>query len=507
MPENANKTFSNIREVIWPIHSYELKKVVPLLLIKLFVTLTYTILKDAKDTLIVTSVGSGAEAIPVLKGWVVLPLAFLAMITYSKLSNILSRTTLFYTTILSFMAFFFFYGFILYPMRDVLCPHQSADWLISVLGEEREHWVAVYRYWMNSLFFVAAELWGGMAIGLLFWGFANQVCRVDEAKRFYAIYSAAGDIGLIMAGRITWYFASSFSDMNFEYTLKYLIGSVLICGLAIISAYWWFNRYVMPDAPVENAKVKKSKPKLSLRESLSYLASSPYLLSIAVMVIAYGLAFNLVEVTWKASLKLQYPNPNDYQSFMGTISTILGFFSLITTLFVGGFVTRKFGWLFSARVTPILVGITAMGFLCIYLSKDALTGTLALLGTTPIMLVVIIGAMQNILGKTLKYSFFDPTKEMAFIPLDEECKVKGKAAIDVVASRFGKSGSSWIQVILIEFVGGGSVLGIAHWLAPFIIFTIAMWLYAVNTVGKEFAILSGEENTSTPKKKLVPKEA
>ena len=59
------------------------------------------------------------------------------------------------------------------------------------------------------------------------------------------------------------------------------------------------------------------------------------------------------------------------------------------------------------------------------------------------MFAVTFGAAQNIMSKSAKYSLFDPTKGR-YIPFDPESKVKGKAAIDVVGGRLGKSGGSFV---------------------------------------------------------------
>ncbi len=100
---------------------------------------------------------------------------------------------------------------------------------------------------MNSLFFVMAELWGGMVIGLLFWGFANQINTVGEAVRFYTLFSAGGHLGIMAAGPLIWYYSHAFPKEHFDMTIKYLIGYFILACLIIYAAYWWTNRVSNPE--------------------------------------------------------------------------------------------------------------------------------------------------------------------------------------------------------------------------------------------------------------------
>lgn len=478
------------RERLWPIRAYELKKILPLLFMKFFISFTYGVLTSMKDAFVVTAKGSGAEVIPVLKGWIVLPVALGATILYSKLSNTFRRSVLFYGIIIFFMAFIFCYGFFLYPNIDALSPHQSADWLLQKLGAQNSHWVAIYRNWVQTLFFVIAELWGSIVIFLLFWGFVNHICNFNEAKRCYNLFIAGGDMAQMFTGPLVCYFTGKFVGEHFHLALKNLVLIVLVFGVMIMLLHYLLTRKILKNderlyQPEFKSQPIELKTKLSLFESLKFIAKSPYLRAIAIMVVAYGLTMNLTEVTWKANLKLAYPETGAYQSVMATVSSSVGVCSFIITLFFSGLFIRTTGWHASAQLPPIVIGTTSLLFLLFYLNPAWLYPFTAL-GFSPLMLIVIFGAFQNVSTKIMKYAFFDSTKEMAYIPLDMESKVKGKAAIDVVGSRLGKSGAAWIQIVLIQFAGTGSVLSITHMLVPIVACTVLFWILSVRSLNKQF---------------------
>jgi AAA family ATP:ADP antiporter len=108
----------------------------------------------------------------------------------------------------------------------------------------------------------------------------------------------------------------------------------------------------------------------------------------------------------------------------------------------------------------------------------------AALGTTPLMLAVLVGAAQNILSKSSKYSLFDPCKEMAYIPLDPESKTKGKAAVDVIGNPLGKSGGSFIQQVMI-FAFGSLALSTPY-LAAILFAIILVWVRAARSLNVMF---------------------
>ena len=120
-----------------------------------------------------------------------------------------------------------------------------------------------------------------------------------------------------------------------------------------------------------------------------------------------------------------------------------------------------------------------------------MAGALAVLGTSPLALVVFFGSTQNCLSRASKFTLFDATKEMAFIPLSTEDKLKGKAAIDGVGSRLGKSGGSFIhQILLVIF---STISASAHIVAAILFLAIFFWIGAVLSLGKQFKTLESPQ--------------
>ncbi|KAK4479634.1 hypothetical protein RD792_015160 [Penstemon davidsonii] len=468
------------------------KKIIPLGLMFFCILFNYTILRDTKDVLVVTAEGSSAEIIPFLKTWVNLPMAIGFMLLYTQLSNVLSKQALFYTVMLPFIAFFGAFGFVLYPLSTYFHPTALADKLLNVLGPRFLGPLAILRIWSFCLFYVMAELWGSVVVSVLFWGFANQITTVDEAKKFYPLFGLGANVALIFSGRTVKYFSQMRQNLGpgvdgWAISLKGMMSIVVMMGLAICFLYWWVNHNV--PLPTRSLK-KKEKPKMGTMESLKFLVSSRYIRDLATLVVAYGISINLVEVTWKSKLKAQFPTPNEYSSFMGDFSTATGI-ATFTMMLLSQWIFNKYGWGVAAKITPTVLLLTGVGFFSLILFGGPLAPGLATIGVTPLLAAVYVGAMQNIFSKSAKYSLFDPCKEMAYIPLDEDTKVKGKAAIDVVCNPLGKSGGALIQQFMI--LTFGSLANSTPYLGGILLVIVLAWLGAAKSLDGQFTALRQEE--------------
>ncbi len=491
MSSTVDPQFGALRSFFWPIYNYELKKIIPMIFIMFFICFNYSIVRNVKDTLVVTA--SGAQVIPFIKVWVMLPSAVLLTILYTKLCNRFSQENVFYIIISLFLAGFGLFAYVLYPNRELLTPVESAVWLHHILPEGLQGLVDMYRNWTLTAFYVMSELWGSMVLSVLFWGFANEVTKLHEAKRFYSVFPMWLNLSTITASQVSNFVSRGHASSTnaWDSTLSSLVLLLLVSGAFAMIAFFLTNRYVLTGREYKDLHTATSEPKpevkkksLSFRESFAYVSNSKYLACIAVIVVAYNLVINLVEVVWKDQLRNLFPNPTDYNTYMNNLMTMTAILSTVMAILMTKILNR-FGWTFTAMITPLVMFVTSAGFFFfLFFNHSFGDAFFVFAGATPLAIAVLFGGAQNCLSKAAKYSVFDATKEMAYIPLSHECKLKGKAAIDGVGSRLGKSGGSLIhQSLLMFFV---TINASSPYVAALLFAAIIFWIFAVKSLGGQF---------------------
>jgi len=504
MSSKGSEEFSRWRLYLWPIHRREIKKFVPLLILYALICFNYSLLKAAKDALVITANSSGAAVIPFIKIWAILPMALLVTYLFTRLFNRFSQEKVFYIMIGSFLSFFAVFALVLYPLRDVIHPHAFCNQL-EAIAPKLQGLIAMFRNWSFTLFYVMSELWGTAIMSVLFWAFANEIMTVKDAKRFYGILGVGANASAIFAGQIAILVSGQLFDLSFFFgedawgqSLGLVTTIVIFTGLLSIGIFRWYNtRVVDRDPAMKEEHVKKQserkKVKMGMRKSFGYLAKSKYLLCIAALVIGFNLAINMIEIIWKDQISFLYPNPNDFNAYMGSVLKWIGFLSTFIAIFISGNMIRKMGWTFSALITPVALLVTGIFFFGIMLFKEnpALIKWSAVLGFTPLALGVFFGTVQNVFSRACKYTLFDATKEISFIPLSSESKFKGKAAIDGVGSRLGKTGGSIIHGSLLMVFGTVSLS--TPFVGAFLLLVVLGWIVAAQSLGRQFTRLTKQD--------------
>src|SRR5207244_4410860 len=134
--------------------------------------------------------------------------------------------------------------FLLYPNRDALHPHAFADMLQSILPAGCKGLIAMVRNWTFTIFYVMSELWGNIILFVLFWGFANQVTRLGEAKRFYGLFGFGANFSGIIAGQVSVFLTRKVFNPNipigtngWEQSMMLLLSLVVISGVISLALF------------------------------------------------------------------------------------------------------------------------------------------------------------------------------------------------------------------------------------------------------------------------------
>lgn len=220
------------------------------------------------------------------------------------MASIFNKRVLFFATCIPFFLFFIFFDLVLYPNASSL--HPSLEAVQKVLGSSGGLGVLsnIGAHWTSALYYVVAEIYSSVSVGLLFWQFANDVVSIEQAKRFYPLFAQMSGLAPVVAGQYMVRYTSQAT--TFGNSLHRLTAAITMAGINVCVFYTLSRRFMARHEESSSAqkKEKKSKPKMSMMDSMKFLASSQYLRLVAALVIGYGLSINFTEIMWKSLVKV-----------------------------------------------------------------------------------------------------------------------------------------------------------------------------------------------------------
>lgn len=489
----SNRFKTKLRTIFWPIKQSELPKFIPMSALMFCLLFNQNILRILKDSILISEIS--AEVTSFTKVYCVTPAAAIFVIIYAKLINHITFDRIFYHLIVFFTGFYIIFAFIIYPninffhmnkekLDSLMLAHQHFKWYIAILGN-----------WSYIVFYTLSELWPNVFYILLFWQLANETTSISEAKRFYTLFSLFGNSAVIVVGFLMLNLSSedSISRKLFSFVESKVLLTQVSIGFVAFSSILscLLIRYITkkiitnPDLyprPPENF----SKHKMPLIDSFKYIARSKYLWLMLVCSASFGLSMNLVEAVWKAKIKELYPSMIQYASFSSIYVLWTGVAIMILTV-VGNNIMRTRNWFTAAIISPLIILITgSIFFILVVFDKAILTFYEGIILTTPLALSVSVGAIQNILSKGSKYSIWDTSREMLYIPLDKELRTKGKAAVDVISPKIGKSASGLVQSMIFTILPMATYNSISSSLMIIFILVCLLWIYSIKKIYYEY---------------------
>lgn len=194
-----------IKKRIFILKLEELRKFTIIFIISNLVVFNFVMLKPLREANLLSNLGP--QALPIAKIAFVMPASFIFMFLYNKLSNFMSARQMFIFFVSLFGLCFFIYA--------VIPAYNSA----------------ILAY----LFVAISESWSTVVFGTCMWAFFNDICTVDQAKRFYVLVSGV-QIGAIIGTSSSKWFVSTFGS-HFDSALLLLISFFCLTIVFILSTF------------------------------------------------------------------------------------------------------------------------------------------------------------------------------------------------------------------------------------------------------------------------------
>jgi AAA family ATP:ADP antiporter len=318
----------------------------------------------------------------------------------------------------------------------------------------------LYRYdwtWVPVAFYI----WASIAFVMLvsqFWSFSNQALDPRQAKRLFGLIGAGGLLGGIAGGqvaRLTTRFVGAHDAL--------LVAAVMLIGVIfVIHAVHRMH----PD-PVSSTVGATGLGKLARAQGgFAAIRGSRHLQMIATVLVLGVVVAQIIDLQFNWAVEQATTGLSERTAFFGNFFSVIGIAAFAFQLVFTARIHRKLGVGFAMRVLP---GTLAVGTIALILTS----------GFAP-ELIITAALVLTVGERGIRYSLDQATRELLFLPVPADRRLRAKAFLDVFLQRSAKG----LAALLLLPVALGLITPVqAGWLT---LGLIAVWLVAIGAAYRAY---------------------
>ncbi len=435
------------------------------------------LLRVLKESLLIAHVG--VESLSYIRVLLELPLSLLIIYVLTKLKKRYTQQRVFNLVLWFYIAFMLVFTYILHPYTEALHLPAWLKYNLLQVAPILTKLIVVIDLWPITFLYLFSDLWPLLIYVNCFWELSNRLVSTQDATKIYPLYNIVGQSNILFTG-ILLYYLSSISIKQYIHALGFdfvqCVGStaLLIMIVVVLLYNYIVSKYDTPREACQASLLPKKK--LLFKETVKLLWNNKHIANIFFCTLLYYTTICIIETLWFHTLAVHYATTSLIGNYQAQTLLVTGastlFFALIATTLL-----KKFGWHFVLQLLPCTMLLFSLAWL---------NFTSACTPYLPLTTLYLSSGMY-VLAKSMKYAFFDSTKEMAYIPVEDGLKFYGKLSADTLANSMGKVIGNIFPITFFTFYWERNFDKVAAFYLSFLLVLLnSCWIYAARRLNNSY---------------------
>ncbi|HVS66760.1 MAG TPA: Npt1/Npt2 family nucleotide transporter, partial [Thermoanaerobaculia bacterium] len=328
----------------------------------------------------------------------------------------------------------------------------NATVLLSAAAMVAFWWSMEDLGWVSSVLFYLFMSIVTVLVLTQLWSYVNSVLDVRQARRLFGFIGAGALLGGVLGGQLTRWAGQT------ETRSALLFGALALAAIAVLVTV--MERRTGSSVSLSGritegllaAARTEPGPKEREEGGLFAIARSPNLRLIAAVLFLSVVASQVVDLQFNWIVESHTTSLGERAALFGNLASVMALSSFVFQIVFTGRIHRSLGVGFAMRVLPTFNLVLSLAVL--------------LPGAAPLLIFLIPGLRIGESG--LRYSLDHATRELLFVPISPDERVRAKGYIDVFVHRFAKGAgalvllpvtfgwvspidTAWITVVLCVF--------------------------------------------------------